>query len=310
VLSFQHYVATEVGFDGGNVEISVNGDAFSRIPTSAFTFNGPNTTLQSAAAGNTNPMAGEPAWSGTDGGEVNGSWGETQIDLTAAGVSTGDLIQLKFDSGRDGCSGVDGWYVDDIQVLTCKSKANVSADRPSATAYGRSPRVHVVVDSAADYGDPTGSVVASFRGNEIGEAMLRGGAATMNLSPGLPVGTHDVVVRYFGDDLHDGSADTVAVRIVKGATRATLDVQPSPVVQGRRVFADVDVNGSGFSPTGRVVLAKGRQVVASGVLDDGGKRFVLDADWKPGHYTFTVKYLGNGNTSASSDSDPLRVAKR
>jgi hypothetical protein len=310
VLSFQHYVATEVGFDGGNVEISVNGDDFSLIPTSAYTFNGPNTTLQTAAAGNTNPMAGEPAWTGTDGGEVTGSWGETQIDLAEAGVSTGDVIRLKFDSGRDGCSGVDGWYVDDIQVLTCKSKANVNAHRPSATPYGRSPRVHVAVDSAADYGDPTGTVVASFRGNEIGEAVLRGGEATLNLPSDMQAGTHDVVVRYFGDDLHDGSSDTVAVRITKGATQATLDMQPSPVSRGDRVFADVDVNGSGFTPTGRVVLTKGRQVVARGVLDDGEKQFILNADWQPGSHSFKVKYLGNSNMKQRIDTDALRITKR
>ena len=53
-LSFDHYVATEGGYDGGNVKVSGNGGAFTEIPPSAFVFNPYNTTLQ-----DTNPSGGE-----------------------------------------------------------------------------------------------------------------------------------------------------------------------------------------------------------------------------------------------------------
>ncbi|HEX6128814.1 MAG TPA: M4 family metallopeptidase [Candidatus Limnocylindria bacterium] len=121
-LTFEHYVATEAGWDGGNVKISINGGPFELLGTAAYSFNPYNATLQTAAAGNTNPLAGQPAFTGTDGGSLFGSWGESQVDLTAAGAAPGDSIQVLFDFGMDGCSGNDGWYVDDVTVSACNTK--------------------------------------------------------------------------------------------------------------------------------------------------------------------------------------------
>jgi hypothetical protein len=128
-LTFEHYFATEFGWDGGNVKISVNGGAFTVVPAAAFSFNAYNATLQTAAAGNTNPLAGEPGFTGTDGGEVTGSWAESQIDLTKIGVKAGDTIQLRFDMGMDGCTGIDGWYVDDIKLRSCNTKKDDKAKK-------------------------------------------------------------------------------------------------------------------------------------------------------------------------------------
>lgn len=117
-LTFDHYVATEFGWDGGNVKVSVNGGPFEAIPSSAYIFNPPG-TINSAAEGNTNPLAGQPGFTGTDGGEVFGSWGQSQIDFSMIDVGGGDTIRLRFDMGTDGCSGIDGWYVDNVQVRQC-----------------------------------------------------------------------------------------------------------------------------------------------------------------------------------------------
>jgi Zn-dependent metalloprotease len=123
-VTFEHYVATETGWDGGNIKISINGGVFSLIPASAFQFNAYNATLQTVAAGNTNPLAGEPGFTGTDGGEVHGSWGVSQIDLSKLGVGPGDSFKLRFDFGMDGCTGVDGWYLDNIKLQSCNTKKN------------------------------------------------------------------------------------------------------------------------------------------------------------------------------------------
>ncbi len=129
-LTFRHYVATEANFDGGNLKISVNGGPFELVPASAFIFNAYNTTLTTAAGGNTSPLAGQPAYSGTDGGEVFGSWGLTQVNLVAIGIDPGDTIQLRFDMGMDGCAGIDGWYVDDVKVQACNTKKGEKAAKP------------------------------------------------------------------------------------------------------------------------------------------------------------------------------------
>lgn len=117
LLIFDHYVATEADWDGGNLKISVNGGVFQTVPGSAFQFNPYNGTLQTAAGGNTNPLEGEQAFQGTDGGSLGGSWGQSQVDLSGL-VGAEGAFRLRFELGVDGCNGVDGWYLDNVQVCT------------------------------------------------------------------------------------------------------------------------------------------------------------------------------------------------
>jgi Zn-dependent metalloprotease len=130
-LSFNHYVATELGFDGGNVKYRT-GKRWKVIPARAFTFNKPS-RLATLADGNTNPMAGQTAFTGTDGGEVTGSWGQSQVNLSALRLGPGSRFRLRFDMGRDGCGGIDGWYVDNIRVTVCVR----AAGRQAGVAPGR-----------------------------------------------------------------------------------------------------------------------------------------------------------------------------
>ena len=120
-LSFEHYMASEAGFDGGNVQISIAGGAFTTVPASAYIFNEPD-TLSTVAQGSTNPLAGQPGWSGTNPGSLFGSWGTSQIDLSQLNVA-GQSIVLRFAMGRDGCTGIDGWYVDNVNLITCTEPA-------------------------------------------------------------------------------------------------------------------------------------------------------------------------------------------
>lgn len=117
-MAFDHWVATESGYDGGNVKISVNGGAWQLVSAANFVYNAYNTTLITAAGGNSNPLAGQPAFSGADGGSVSGSWGRSIINLAPYAVP-GDTIKLRFELGQDCGSGAFGWYVDDVQVYRC-----------------------------------------------------------------------------------------------------------------------------------------------------------------------------------------------
>ncbi|HEX4899814.1 MAG TPA: M4 family metallopeptidase, partial [Pyrinomonadaceae bacterium] len=117
-LSFDHYVATEATFDGGQVEISINGGAYQLLPQEAYEFNAPNSAFLGAVDGNTNPNAGEFAWNGTDQGSFVGSWGTTIANLSSL-TNPGDTIKLRFTFSQDGCNGIDGWYVDNVRVYYC-----------------------------------------------------------------------------------------------------------------------------------------------------------------------------------------------
>ena len=121
-MSFDQFVATEFLVDGGNVKISVNGGAFALVPQSAYLFNAPPSQLRAAPPvdQNTNPKAGEFAWSGAD-PEV-GAFGTTVVDLSSL-VSPGDTFQVRFEFGMDGCGGNQGWYVDNVRVYSCPTLA-------------------------------------------------------------------------------------------------------------------------------------------------------------------------------------------
>lgn len=142
VLTFDHYVATEAGWDGGNVQVSINGGGFGTFAAGDFRFNPYNTTLQAAPA-NTNPLQAQPAFSGANGGENQGSWGQSQIDLTAiAGV--GETVQLRFQFGTDGCNGLDGWYVDNVRIV---GDCSLGGDDTDADAFR-------ICDGDCNDGDP------------------------------------------------------------------------------------------------------------------------------------------------------------
>ena len=113
ILTFDHWVATEPTWDGGNVKISVNGGPFMQIAPGLFLHNSYNDRIRT---GNTNPLAGQYAFTGTDQGSLSGSWGQSQIDLGSL-VTAGDRIVLRFDLGVDGCNGAEGWYLDNVQVV-------------------------------------------------------------------------------------------------------------------------------------------------------------------------------------------------
>ncbi len=110
-LQFTHYMSSEGGWDGGNLRISVNGGPFTPVPSAAISYNRYNTILNSQ--NNSNPLAGQPAWSGS-----SGQWGTTLVDLDAIS-SPGDTVQFQFRFGKDSCTGVDGWYVDNFFINTC-----------------------------------------------------------------------------------------------------------------------------------------------------------------------------------------------
>jgi hypothetical protein len=123
MLTFKHWVATEAAWDGGNVKISVNGGPWQLVQPGDFIYNPYNMTLATAAQGNTNPIAGEPAFSGTDGGSVDGSWGRSIVNL-APYAKPKDKVRLRFDLGNDGCAGNVGWFVDDVMVYQCHSRGH------------------------------------------------------------------------------------------------------------------------------------------------------------------------------------------
>ncbi|AUC80865.1 M4 family metallopeptidase [Lacinutrix sp. Bg11-31] len=124
-LAFNHYVSTEISWDGGNVKYKVDGAAnWTILPASAFINNAYNGAIN--GGGNDNPMQGQVAFTGTDPGSNKGSWGASVVDLSSLGVTANGTVQFSFDFGTDGCNGREGWYLDEVNVYNCDYALSVS----------------------------------------------------------------------------------------------------------------------------------------------------------------------------------------
>jgi Zn-dependent metalloprotease len=310
-LSFEHYVATEATYDGGNVKASVNGGPFTVIPAAAYVFNKPG-KLATLAQGNSNPLAGQDSFTGTDGGETYGSWGTSQVDLGAIGVLPGDTVQFRFDIGRDGCGGNDGWYVDNIRVSLCKAAATVAAvHQPEPSTYGRASTVKVSVDRGPGTAGtaPTGVVVLrNASGTNLGEATLNSdGDAVLPVRATLPAGVRTLRVDYRGDGTFAPTVQPVTVTVRKATSRTSV-TPASRTVGLRQDFAvAVKVAVARAKAGGVVNILDGGVVIAKGTVRDGVARVMVRRNLARGGHRLVAKYLGNTNIQGSRDRFTVRV---
>lgn len=112
-LQFQHWRDLEVNgaagcYDGGLLEIAINGGAFTQIPNSQILegpYTGPvSTSFQS-------PIGGLQAWCG-----AAVPYSRVVVDLSSY---AGQNAQFRFRLGSDSSVGKEGWYVDDVRVQGC-----------------------------------------------------------------------------------------------------------------------------------------------------------------------------------------------
>ena len=229
-LSFEHYVATEATWDGGNVKVSVNGGAFTLVQPDGL----PVQRTCWRARPDAGPMGGEPAWTGTNGGELAGSWGTSIIDLGKL-AKAGDTVKFRFDMGRDGCNGVDGWYVDNVKVEVCQgatpTPTPTTTPTPTPTPTGKSetdttvkvkPRkVHrgdafkVIVKVTSSAGEVTGKVKVLLDGKRIAKRRLDDGRVVVRVKRLLSLGKHKVVAKYLGSDTMQRSKDDARLRVIR-----------------------------------------------------------------------------------------------
>jgi bacillopeptidase F (M6 metalloprotease family) len=118
-VTFRNYYDTERdadgAWDGGVLEVSINGGAFADITSAAiggsFVTGGYDGTIRLDAM---NPLAGRMAWSGNSGGYIT----------TTANLGpnvNGQTIKLRFRMGTDAFVDAPGWRIDNFTVsnATC-----------------------------------------------------------------------------------------------------------------------------------------------------------------------------------------------
>ena len=72
-------------------------------------------------------MQGQVAFTGTDGGSLTSTWGQSVINLSFLGVVANSNVQFRFELGSDGCNGNDGWYLDEFVVYNCSATLSIAA---------------------------------------------------------------------------------------------------------------------------------------------------------------------------------------
>lgn len=112
-VTFRHRYELEVGFDGGVLEISINGGAYQDILVGGGLFleNGYNGTINPNTV---SQIAGRQAWTSSTSGFVT-----TTAQLPPA--ANGQNIRLRWRLGTDGSIGGTGWFIDSVVVRATSS---------------------------------------------------------------------------------------------------------------------------------------------------------------------------------------------
>ncbi|MGZ5537627.1 MAG: hypothetical protein ACXWG0_03780, partial [Chthoniobacterales bacterium] len=143
-LSFRHRWNLEEGYDGGILEISINGGAFTDIVAAggSFVSGGYNETISTQFS---SPIAGASAWTGN----FNSTYTTTLVNLpaTAAGQNAQFRWRLACDSGVSVTGAI--WRIDTINLISSSYVCSSCSVAPSITSAP--PPLPVVVGKAYTY---------------------------------------------------------------------------------------------------------------------------------------------------------------
>ncbi|MBV9493545.1 MAG: M36 family metallopeptidase, partial [Acidobacteria bacterium] len=262
-------------YDGGVIEISVNGGAFADFGASAY--NG--VILNYGGANNPNPLKGRN-------GFVNNSAGTVHTSLTSA-IAPGSTVQVRFRAASDGGFGAAGWDVDNIQFSgvvetpfstivadTGCAVATTTTISPSAnpSPAGTSLTLTATVTSAS--GSPnSGTVTFLDGGSPIGTGSVSAGVATFSTSS-LSAGSHTLSARFEGiAGFLPSTSATFTETIGKIATSSALVVSVSRTTFSRPVTLTATVTGTTGTPTGTVTFYDGVNVLGSIGLSAGSAAY-------------------------------------
>lgn len=114
-ISFDQRFSFEPSFDGGQLQVSVNGGGFVTVGNSAFTAGGYTGTIDSTFS-NLSLIGGQQAWTGDSTGYATPNYVTSTATMAFA---AGDTVQIRFlgvwDSRAVGSN--PGWVIDNVAVM-------------------------------------------------------------------------------------------------------------------------------------------------------------------------------------------------
>lgn len=161
ILQFKNSFSTEAGFDGGVLEISINGGAFADIIVAGGTFLSGGYV---GIVGGANPFAGRAAWNGESSGYI-----VTAVNLPVSAQNQN--VQLRWRFGTDDSASVVGWRIDTISLESPATQDFGDAPLPYPVTIAENGARHTVgalflgatVDAETD---GTHSIVADADGSD------------------------------------------------------------------------------------------------------------------------------------------------
>ena len=234
-ISFRHSYLTEAGLDGGVLEISINGGAFTDIITAggSFAAGGYDSTLGQFSG---NPLAGRDAWSGNSFGYIDAT-----VNLPAAAY--GQAVQVRWRMGTDSGGSSIGWRVDTIRLFGDADFGDAPLPYPvtlsenGARHLAAGPTLGATRDAEADgtHSANATSDGADDDGVTFGTIQIGalGTTATVNVA-GAPSGAKlDAWIDFNGDGNWGGAGEQIAasVSVVNGVNVISFDV-PSAAKDG------------------------------------------------------------------------------
>jgi hypothetical protein len=191
-----------------------------------------------------------------------------------------------------------------------ESTVTVSAT-PASVEVGQPASVAVQVEAPG--ATPTGEVTLREGDEVVGTAELSKGAATFEVGPYTGAGTRTFTATYAGDTAVAGSTGTGSLVVTAVpdpepvASTVTVSADPGSVPVGETSTITVKVAAQGATPTGRVTLREGDEVLGTASLSQGVAMFQGGPYATAGTHTFTATYAGNTTVAGSSGTGSLVV---
>lgn len=170
-LTFRHSYLSEFEWDGGVLEISINGGAFVDIVDAGGTFEtgSYNWAFTRTADGNTSVLQSRAGWMGNSNGFVT-----TTVNLPAS--SYGQSVRFKFRAASDSSTTVTGshWRIDSIVLngFTCPATATTTTVAAASGQYSDATTLSATLASSCNY--PEGSMEFRVDGTLVATVAVTG----------------------------------------------------------------------------------------------------------------------------------------
>lgn len=242
-ISFRHKRGIESSWDGGVMEISVNGAPFVDVldPSVGGVFNSGAYNTASVIAG---PLAGRKAWSGT-----SASFESVSVDFPS--IPDNSTIQFRFMVGTDASVGGPGWFIDEIELSPDINLVTFVTPLVNEIAPGGT----VLIDStianpsslnamaSASFLSAPSSLIKSISLSRSGYVMRYGSALSIlnSMEPIVPSGTEtaNVVVQdLVGRSAAKFSINASSFSSFVGAQNSVSFLSSSPAIPNGSITAE------------------------------------------------------------------------